>query len=409
MKILFCHNYYRFQGGEDHSFESEVAMLRGAGHEVITFTRHNDSVNDGALGLLRVSARTLHSRSAKEEMETYIREHRPDVVHCNNLFPQLSTSIYSPARAAGIPVVQSIRNYRSFCANGFFLRDEKVCTDCLGSRASFHSIRHGCYRGSRAASTVVTTMQLWQRSLDRLHPVVTVYVTPTEFSRQLHISGGFDEKRIVVKPNFIAPDPGHGPGSPDTFLFAGRLSAEKGLKAIIAAWEDLDAPLRVFGDGPMKDEIIAFAETHPAVTYLGHQPLHKIVEEMGAVRAVLMPSVWYETFGRTIAESFSRGTPVIASRLGAMAELVQDGINGTLIDPNNPEELSTAVRHLLKLEDRDYASMRESARQSFKNHYSIEENYRRLMEIYGLAIEWEKERVQSSNRIVLPSEAARTP
>jgi len=245
-------------------------------------------------------------------------------------------------------------------------------------------------------------MQLWQRSLERLRPSVTLFVTPSEFSRQTHISGGFAPDRILVKPNFVDPDPGPGRGSSGGFLFAGRLSPEKGVKTIIDAWKKLDLPLAIYGDGPLKDEVVAFANSHPRVQYFGHQPLDAIIDAMGSVKAVLMPSLWYETFGRTIAESFSRGTPVVASRLGAMAELVEHGVNGLLVEPGQPDDLAHAVNQVEQLASDPYRQTRENARRSYQLKYSKTENYRRLMEIYQFAIDLAKKHSPVALRVAGP-------
>jgi glycosyltransferase involved in cell wall biosynthesis len=394
MKVLFCHNYYRFRGGEDESFEAEVDMLRSRGDEVITFTRSNAEIPDNLIGKARTIARTIHSRSARRAIASLVRLHRPDVMHCNNLFPQISTSIYAPAHASGIPIVQALRNYREFCANAFLFRDGRVCTDCLPMPATFLSVVHGCYRDSRVASAVVTGMQLAERTKKRWQPMVDMYFTPTEFARQVYVSGGYDAESIVVKQNFVHPDPGVGKGELPVFVQVGRLSHEKGLRIVMDAWREhgLELPLQIIGDGPLQVEVERLAAENRHVQYLGRADMDEVLRILGRARCLIMPSLWYETFGRAMSEAFSCGTPVIASRLGAMAELVQDGVNGFLFAPGDAAELARAVQRVSGMGQHEYMQLRANARRSFETRYTRDSNYSRLMEIYELAARRRRER-----------------
>ncbi|MEM0925241.1 MAG: glycosyltransferase [Planctomycetota bacterium] len=385
MKVLFCHNFYRYRGGEDQSFESEVEMLRDHGHEVITYTRNNEEISESLMGRIKTTACTIHNRAAKKDLDRLIQLHHPDILHCNNLFPLISPSIYQPARRAGIPIVQALRNYRMFCANSFFYRDQAVCTKCHQKPAAFSGIRHACYRDSSTATAVVATMQWVHRSRERRNPSVDVYVTPTSFARHKFIDGGLDPARVQVKTNFIHPDPGVGSGHSDQFVFVGRLSREKGLDTVMRAWQELDAPLAIVGDGPLRREVEEFARQNKSVSYRGPLEFDHVLRLLGDARCLIMPSLWFETFGRTIAEAFSRGTPVIASRLGAMAELVNDEENGFLFRPGDHEELATTVRRMQGLDAGEYGYLRRQARRSYENHYSRDVNYQKLIEVYQLA------------------------
>ena len=188
-----------------------------------------------------------------------------------------------------------------------------------------------------------------------------------------------------MKPNFVFPDPGAGTGQARSFLYVGRLSPEKGLHAIMRAWERSSASLKIVGDGPMREEIETFASEHSNVEFSGKLSLAEVIDLMGQARCLIMPSQWYETFGRTIAEAFSRGTPVIASDLGAMSELVKHGENGRLFQPGNVNELQEAVNRVDTMSDVEYGRQRASARETFESSYTRDVNYSRLMEIYESA------------------------
>ncbi|MGD0901127.1 MAG: glycosyltransferase [Thermoguttaceae bacterium] len=382
MRILLCHNYYQQPGGEDQSFAAEAGMLESRGHEVLRYTLHNDAI--GQMGRLAVAARTLWNRQSYRRLRDLIRAHRPAVMHCTNTFPLISPSAYSAARAEGVPVVQSIRNYRLFCANAYFLRDARVCEDCLGKLLAWPAVLHRCYRGSRAATAVVVAMQAghrlartWSRCVDR-------YFAPTEFARQKCVAGGLPPDRIAVKPNFIDPDPGRGAAAGGYAVFAGRLSPEKGIDTLLAAWEHFapNMPLRIVGDGPMAPQVRETALRLPQIEWLGRRTPDDLLAIVGEATCLLVPSLLYETFGRTIIEAYAKGTPVIASRLGAMAELVADGRTGLLFEPGNPSDLAAKVRQIAA-DSPARRRMRDQARREFESKYTVRQNYAMLMKIYA--------------------------
>jgi len=400
MKILFLHNYYRYRGGEDLSFESEVAMLRKSRHEVVTMTRHNDQRTgiSGAIGMARDS---FYNSAARREVATMIAEHRPDVMHCNNLFPQFSPSVYGAAREQGVAVVQALRNYRAFCVNSLFYRDGKVCTECLGRSIAIPGVLHKCYRNSHFASAMVATMQRAHKAMNARDTAIDLFFTPSEFARQIYIRGGFDPDRIVVKPNFVENDHGPGDGLGDDqgeyALFIGRLSAEKGLHVLLAAWERLNKQshpteswkcprLKIVGDGPLAEEVRLMTKRIPNIESLGQKSHHEILELLGGAKFLVMPSVWYETFGRTIIEAFSRGTPAVVSSTGSMAELVRDGQTGMTFITGDDEDLSLKIRELMSYPPDRLRDMRLKAHEEYLARYTSQANEPKLMQIYETAI-----------------------
>jgi glycosyltransferase involved in cell wall biosynthesis len=385
MKILLCHNYYQQPGGEDQVFADETRLLRSNGHEVLPYTLHNDAIQH--MGSWKIAGQTIWNRGTYNEVRKLIRRQRPDLMHCHNTFPLISPSVYYAARIENVPVVQSLHNSRLLCPNGLLLRNQRICEDCLGRFISWPSVVHGCYRGSRAASAVVTAMlathyakKTWTRAVDR-------YIALTEFSRQKFISGGIPAKMIAIKPNCVDPDPGSGAGRGGYALFAGRLSPEKGIDVLLDAWSRLDGriPLKIAGDGPLAERVRAAAAENRAITYLGRQPLAELLPLVGEAACLILPSVWYEQCPKILIESFAKGTPVLASRLGAMAELVDHGRTGLLFAPDSAEDLATAVRQLwAQLPATD---MRRAARQEYEAKYTAKSNYEQLMEVYRQARE----------------------
>lgn len=385
LKIVYCHNYYRLRGGEDLSFENDVAMLREQGHTVIPFVRDNRELPSSAV---RVAAGMFWNPRTAAEMARLLRLEKPDLLHCNNLFPQISVSVYRAAKRAGVPVVQALRNYRAFCANALLYRDSAPCTKCLGAAASWHGLRHRCYRNSGTATAMVASMQLLHRLLRIQRRYVAAFFTPTEFARAVHIKGGFDPNSVFVRSNFVSPDLGIAHTRSDHALFVGRLSSEKGVDVLLDTWmqKQIPIPLKIIGEGPEAARLRSKAAGCRHVTFAGRLEPIEVLQELGHARFLVMPSRWYETFGRTIAEAFSRGTPVLASRFGAMAELVQDGENGFLFDPADPSGLADAVQRFEQRDAVELRVMQSAARLSYERYFSARASYQQLLRVHRHAL-----------------------
>lgn len=390
MRVLLAHNHYQQPGGEDQSFAAEVAMLRAEGHDVTVHTVHNDSVS--AMSKVGAAARTVWNGASYRTLRELMRRTRPEVAHFNNTFPLISPAAYYAARAEGVPVVQSLRNYRLLCPDALFFRDGHVCEECMGRAIPWPGVAHACYRNSRAATAAVAVMLTVHRTARTWHNMVDVYVALTEFARGKFVEGGLPAERIVVKPNFVYPDPGPGTGRGGHAVFVGRLSPEKGLGTLLKAWEHLgrqlgpDAPkLKIVGDGPMAAQVADAASRTPGVQYLGRRPAAEAYDIIGEASVLVFPSQWYETFGRVAVEAFAKGTPVIASDLGAMAELVAPGRTGLLFRPGGAEDLAGQVRRLLS-NRAALAAMRTEARREYEAKYTAKPNAARMLEIYHAAI-----------------------
>ncbi len=381
MKILLCHNFYQQAGGEDQVFADEAALLESHGHEVVRYTIHNDAIHE--MRRVAIAAKTLWNRDTSREITKILRSDRPDVVHFTNTFPLISPAAYYAAKSESIPVVQSLHNYRLLCPASTFYREGKPCEDCLGKGIPWPAVLHGCYRSSRLATGVVagmTTlhrlMRTWQRTVDR-------FVALSHFSAEKFIAGGLPAGKIVVKPNFIAPDPGPGSGAGRYALFVGRLAAEKGIETLLAAWEQLDEtlPLKIVGDGPLASFVEERCTDNPRIAWLGWKSGSEVMQLMSEATCLMMPSEWYECCPKTLIESFAVGTPAVVSRLGAMAEMVEHERTGFHFEPRNPHDLASQIKRLVG--DPALASkMRHFARQQFEEKYTADLNYEQLMNIY---------------------------
>lgn len=381
MRIIAIHNRYRMRGGEDESSDAEITLLAKRGHEVLGLIEDNASF--GRWECLRVGCESIWNHRAYRKVRQLVADFRPDLLKIHNFFPLHSPSTVYAASALDVPVVMTLHNFRLICPNAGFFRKGEVCEDCLGKFVPWAALAHACYRGSHCASAAVVVMNMLHQAVGTWKSRVSRYIAPSEFARRKFEQAGFPQEKLVVKPNFLLNDPGVGLGEGGFALFAGRLTAEKGLQLLLEAWRILGGrlPLRIAGGGPMLGEAQRVAESLPNVEILGQQPYQKVLQLMGEARVVIVPSIWYETFGRVVIEAFAKGTPVIASDCGALPELVNHERTGLLFRPGDASDLASKVEWFLS-HPRQAEQMRREARAEFLAKYTAERNYQALMEIY---------------------------
>ncbi len=387
MRVILAHNFYQFPGGEDRVFEAEVRLLQSHGHQVMTFRETNARISFlRTAGLL---AKTLWNRASYTNLRRLVRSSGADVVHFHNTFPLLSPSCYYAARREGAAVVQTLHNYRLLCPNALLFRGSRSCTDCVGKAVAWPGIRHACYRDSRSASAAAATMLALHRTVGTWRNAVDAYITLTEFSRATFVAGGIPARKLHVKPNFLDPDPGMGNGAGGYALFVGRLSQEKGVLTLLAAWERLQGryPLKIAGDGPLADIVKKKVEQIPNnMEWLGYQPRAAVIGLMKKASCLVLPSTCYENFPMSFVEACAAGLPVVASRTGSFAALVRHGRTGLHFRPGDAADLAAKIEILFQQPELR-AAMRLAARKEFLSAYGAENNYRLLIEVYRLALE----------------------
>jgi glycosyltransferase involved in cell wall biosynthesis len=385
VKILLVHNYYQQPGGEDLVVAVEARLLESRGHEVVRYTAHNDQVS--SLSKLTLAQRTIWNQKTYRQLRRVITQHRPHIVHVHNTLPLLSPSVYYAAGAEGLPVVQTLHNYRLMCPAAVCFRSGHICTDCVGRPVAWPAIRHACYRGSRSASAAIATMLSVHRLIGTWQQKTSVYIALTAWARGMFIEAGLRADKLVVKPNFVDPDPGAGTGSGDYAVFVGRLSPEKGIQTLLRAWRVVGPQVRllIIGEGPLASTVAAATHDLPSVTWLGRRDPPEILSILRDAQFLVFPSEWYETFGRVIVEAFATATPVIAAGHGAAAELVADGVTGLHFRPGDPLDLAAKVLHL-NSHPQLRVRMRAAARKEFEDRYTAAVNYRLLLAIYRRAM-----------------------
>lgn len=393
MKILLVHNYYQQPGGEDFVFTAESNLLRRHGHEVVEYREDNKRINE--MNRVIVGVNAIWSCSTQRKLVQMLRDIRPDVVHFHNTFLLISPSAYYACQKVGVPVVQTLHNYRLLCPVATLFRQGCVCEDCLNKIFPWPAVLHACYHHSPTETFVIAAMLFIHRWLKTWRKKIDIYIAPSEFTRNIFIKGGFPQEKIIVKPNFIYPDPGLSEKDNQYALFVGRLTPEKGIMTLLEAWQKLEEiPLKIAGDGPLMDNIQRFLNTNnlKQIEILGQQTHEEVLKLLKEARFLIFPSGWYEVFPLAIIEAFACGIPAIASRSGVMAEIIKDGYNGLHFAPGNVEDLISKVKwawtHKKEMEDLD-----KNARKDFEEKYNAEQNYKMLMDIYKFAIERSKKEI----------------
>ncbi len=383
-RVLVMHNAYQQRGGEDMVCEAEIEMLRNRGHAVEVLHRHNDELMTASR--LRVAAETLWSLRSAAALDELIDRFAPDVIHSHNTFPMISPSVLWTAARRRVPVVQTLHNFRLLCPQAMLLREGMVCELCIG-RFPWDGILHGCYRGSRPQTSVVAAMLGVHRALGTYRDKVTRFIVLNEFCRRKFIEGGLPAKKLMLKPNFVDfPPPFE--GERNGVLFVGRLSQEKGIEVLAGAMaRSSGIDVRVAGSGPAADRLRGI----DGVTLLGSIGKAQVREQMTRAMVLVLPSICYEGFPRTLAEAYASALPVIASRIGALAELVQDGVTGLLFEPGNADDLAQklawAAAHPVQMRE-----LGHNAREEYEAKFSADRNYAMLMDIYRVAMEEAKVR-----------------
>lgn len=389
MKIVLVHNSYQQPGGEDVVVAQEAALLRRAGHEVVEYRRSNHALESlGLGGKLTLPLRLIWADDAAQELAALLRRVQPDVVHCHNTFAMISPAAYYVCQRLGVPVVQTLHNYRLHCLRADFFRAGRVCEACLGKRLPWPGIVHGCYRGSRLQTAGVAAMLTVHRWWQTWETQVDVYIALTEFARQKLIQGGLPAEKIVLKPNFVSPDPGRRQGIGDYALFVGRCVPAKKICTLLEAWQRVDTvPLKLVGSGLEADTMRQLIRQYRVenVEFLGQRSRDEVFALMKQARFVVFPSEWYETFGMVLVEAFACGVPVIASRIGAIEEVVDAGQTGLLFNPGDAAHLAAQVRWAIDHPEA-LVSMGQKARQVYEAKYTAPQNYTMLLDIYTRAI-----------------------
>ncbi|GAA0495055.1 glycosyltransferase family 4 protein [Streptomyces olivaceiscleroticus] len=392
MHVLVVHNRYSSAqpSGENKVVDQEVALLRGAGHRVEVFERRSDDIAARSLlGKAKVPLLVPWNPAVRTELAARLRAQRPDVVHVHNVFPLLSPAVLAACADAGVPAVATLHNYTQVCPPGTLQRDGRPCTECVGSAAPLPAVRHGCYRNSRLATvplavSLSVNRRRWWSGVERFFCISAA-------QRDVLVRAGMPAERLAVKHNFV-PDPeDRRSGAGEHVLFLGRLAEAKGVRLLMAAWDELAAaggvgvPLVIAGTGPLESEVAAWAAGRDDVRYVGLYDTAECRKAIARSVAVVAPSTWLEAFGLVVVEAMAAGVPVVAAGHGAFVELVEDGATGLLHTPGETASLASCLRRIAADQDRN-REMGRAARRRYEQGFSPAVGLERLVNEYRTAI-----------------------
>ncbi len=382
LRVLLLHNHYRQFGGEDVVFATESRLLSSRGHAIRTLVESNTRI--AGVSPARLAGRTIWSLESFKRVTTALDDFLPDIVHVHNTFPLLSPSVYQACSRKQVPIVQTIHNYRLLCANGLLFRDGSVCRICVDKRLAWPGVFHRCYRRSAAQTAVISAAVTTHQYLGTWG-LIDRFIAPSRTVRDELAGRIAPLDRFVIKPHTIDPPIVRGLTSPKHVAYVGRLSPEKGVDTLLDAWRDIEVsiPLLIVGDGPTRSSLMRQCDRLGLkdVHFLGQKPRQDALDIMASSYFLVVPSICLETFGLTVIESFALGVPVIASRIGGLAESVTNGRTGLLANPGDPGDLSQKMRTLLRSPSLR-REMGGAARLRYEAVYAPDRNYEQLHDIY---------------------------
>jgi len=343
MKVLHVHNRYRYVSGENRMFDLTVDLLRRRGHDVAVYERRSADIG-GLSGRLRALRAGMYSRAAKQAFAALLAAERPRLVHVHNLLPLISPAILEACREAGLPVVMRCPNLRLTCPTGAHVRRGAACELCCGGREHWCALTNCRENLFESVAFALRSRSIRRRGLFLRN--VTRYVAPSQFVRDRLIGAGVPADRIRVVPNTVPVlELSATPAQGSYVAFAGRMASDKGVETLVAAARLLpDVPVRMAGDGPL---LPALARSAPAnVSFVGRLDAAGMEQFYRGARLAAAPSACLEAFGLAAAEAMARGLPVVASAIGGLPEVVEDGVTGLLAPPNDPAELAAGLRRL---------------------------------------------------------------
>ena len=377
MKVLLIHCAYKFRGGEDTVVAEEKKLLEASGVDTELLQFSNDERT-----LMNVAQLPFNIGSYQQTLKK-IKAFRPDVVHIHNLHFAASPSVLYAIRRSGTPVVCTLHNYRLICPSALLFHKGKAFLSSINSPFPWKAVKEGVYKNSKLLTFwMALSMQVhhWAKTWRHCNRFIVL----THYAKDIFMRSklGLREEQVAVKPNFTSlpfiPMTERG----DHFLYAGRFSEEKGIQLMLDLFATLPHKIKFAGDGPMKDEVVAACAAYSNMEYLGVLKKDELLNELAAASALLFPSIWFEGMPLTIIEAFACSTPVIASRLGAMDDMVTPHVNGLHFEAGDSDSLRAAINEWRALSAQEKEAYQNKARQTYEELYTPQKNAEQLLAIY---------------------------
>ncbi len=382
LKILLVHNYYQISGGEDTVVKNEKENLEAHGHKVILYTRHNDEIKKmNIFQLICLPLNVIFNFRTYREIKKIIKKEKIDIVHVHNTLSLISPSVYYASISCGIPVIQTVHNFRFLCPGATFYRDGLICEDCINKGLKC-AIKHNCYRKSKI-QTLICVISMWIHRHTGILGKIN-YITLTEFNKKKLLGlSQINPSNVYIKPNYAVTSFNvRRESKRDYYLFAGRIEEIKGIEILISAFLKMtDKKLKIAGDGPlleiMKRKVVDSGNDN--IEFLGRIDHDNMMQAMQEAKAVILTTQVYEGFGMVIPEAYSVGTPMIVGDIGNAGDLVDDGVTGVKFKYNSADSLVEKVNEFEKM---DLNVLRNNALKRYEEKYTSEKNYQCLDNIY---------------------------
>lgn len=397
MKILAIHNDYQMHGGETAVFLAEIQLLKNSGHTVITYSRNNNEIADyGFFKKLLFFPNTIFSRQSYVEVRRLVKKERPDIAHIHNVFPLISPSVYVALHNEGVPIVQTVHNFRFLCPNGLFLTHGHVCERCKFGN-TLHAAYLKCYRNSALLSLLYAVSIGLHRKLGTFKRI-DQFIALTEFTRNKFAEARFTKaEKISVLGNYLPsplPEPLFTKPADGYIAYLGRLSEEKGISTLIKAVAGIKGlALKIAGDGPERNALQEKVKELKLerVEFVGQISGEDKWNLLRNAICTIIPSKWYENFPIALLESMAVGTPVIGSDLGSLPYIIKDRQNGLIYDPSKPEDLKKNILWLLD-SPKEAKTMAQSSRETVEKGYTSQIHLQKLIGIYETLIQKQAEK-----------------
>lgn len=397
MKVLLIHTRYKFAGGEDSVLKNEIDLLQSEGLETELLEFNNSG------GTLLKILQLPFNIGSWITTRRHIRQFRPDVIHIHNLHFAGTAAVLYAIKSSRIPCVFTLHNYRLICPSATLFYKGNFLGESLENAFSWKAIRKGVYLDS-------PLLTLWFSLSSFLHQKTGIYNLPSsyialgKYTQEIFSKSNLNDlvPRIRIKPNFCFPSPRPNKGVGKYYVYIGRLSEEKGVSVLLKSFAENGLMLRIAGNGPLKSEVESYAREFPNISFVGSITKGEMPELLENARALIFPSLWYETFGMVIIEAFASGVPVIASRLGQMTQTVTDGYDGLLFEAGNSDDLSLKLAYLEELPHSVIQLYHQHALLTYESFYTPEKNAALLIELYREAIVAYTRKSRSGSRDIVP-------
>ncbi len=386
MRVLIVHGAYQQFGGEDSVVRAERELLERHGDEVLLYSRHNDEIKEfGAIEKANFFPQTVYSWKSSNEISDVVHGFRPDVAFVHNVYPLLSPSVYHKLHSLGVPAVQVLHNFRPFCPNGFYYTQGQICEACKDGNY-LNAVRKRCYKDSYALSALYA-LTLGSNRLAGMVNKISGFICLTEFFKIKMQEAGVPDSKLFVRPNFVYAPPliANGNDTGNYAIYMGRLSPEKGCWTLIRAFGQMpQIPLKILGTGPLEQELKDYVRQKGMtnVQFLGFKSGDEKWQLLRNSLCLVVPSEWYENFPVTVLEAFMAAKPVVASRMGGLPYIVDEGQSGLLFEAGKAGELAQKIQSLVG-DPAGAARMGACGRRLSETKYGPEQGYNNLMKVFS--------------------------